>query len=150
MAKKDRNDKKQHGHGHLSWVAHPLFERPVRGLLVVLLLLALLVLIYYVTASLIWVAFSSLILIVSLRQFFLPTTFCLSDDTVVCHFLWFEKTKQWEQLNNYFIDKNGVLLSPFARPSRLENFRGIYLIGASGKPMVIEFIKKKFDDMRKQ
>ncbi len=150
MAEKDSNDKKQHGRSPLSWVAHPLFERPVRGLLVVLLLLALLVLIYYVTASLIWVAFSSLILIVSLRQFFLPTTFCLSDDTVVSHFLWFEKTKQWEQLNNYFIDKNGVLLSPFARPSRLENFRGIYLIGASTKPMVIEFIKKKFDDMRNQ
>ena len=110
-----------------------------------LLLIALLVLIYYVTASLTWVAFSSVILIVSLRQFFLPTTFCLSDDTVVCQFLWFEKIKQWDQLNNYFIDKNGVLLSPFAGPSRLENFRGTYIKCFEHLDRVMEIVKTKID-----
>ena len=119
-------------------------------MLVVLLLITVLLLIYYLTASLAWVVCSAVILVVSLRQFFLPTTFRLSDETVVCRFLCFEKKRQWKQLKTYFIDKNGVLLSPFGRPSRLENFRGFYLIGASRKPEVIEFIKKKLDHTRKQ
>jgi hypothetical protein len=33
----------------------------------------------------------------------------------------------WTQFRSFYPDPNGVLLSPFAHPSRLENFRGIYL-----------------------
>ncbi len=134
----------------LTWVVHPLFARPLRGLLVTLLLAVLLTLVYLLTTSLVWVVFSGLVLAVSLRQFFLPTTFHLCDQAVVSRFLWFEKRRDWKQLKSYFPDRNGVLLSPFSGPSRLENFRGFYLIGANRRPEVMQFIRNKLNDRNDQ
>lgn len=37
------------------------------------------------------------------------------------------KVMRWEQVKRTVWTKNGVLLSPLARPSRLDAFRGIYL-----------------------
>ncbi|MHC4644559.1 MAG: hypothetical protein ACYTBJ_03585 [Planctomycetota bacterium] len=122
-----------------------MFSKPFQGLLAAVLLVALLALVYHMTASFVWVVFSGVVFAVSLRQFFLPTTFCLSEDEVVSRFLWFEKRRSWKELKSYFTDRNGVLLSPFPGPSRLESFRGFYLIGANHRPEVMEFIRRKLD-----
>ena len=129
----------------ISWNIFPLFEKPVRSIGVLLFLIILSFLVYEETASLIWVLFSILILIFSLRQYFLPTCYILYDEQIVCRCLCYQRKVRWEQLKNYFIDKNGVLLSPFQKPTRLENFRGLYLIGANQKPEVMALIKEKIN-----
>ena len=129
----------------ISWNIFPLFEKPIRSIGVLLFLIILSFLVYEETASLIWVLFSILILIFSLRQYFLPTCYILYDEQIVCRCLCYQRKVRWEQLKNYFIDKNGVLLSPFQKPTRLENFRGLYLIGANQKPEVMALIKEKIN-----
>jgi len=132
------------------WVAHPLFSRPLRSLAVLSFLCLLFMLVYLITSSRAWMTLAALVMLGSLRQFFLPTTFLLSDEMVVSRFLWFERKRPWEHFRSCFIDENGVLLSPFSRPSRLEAFRGLYLIGANAKPDVVAFIRKKLADGSKK
>lgn len=134
----------------ISWIIHPFFERPVRGMCVVSLLIVLLNFVYHITTSLAWVIFSAFILAISLRQFFFPTVFILCDEHVVCRSLWHEKKMRWEHFKQYFVDKNGVLLSPFQRPSRLENFRGLYLIGANRRHEAMALIEEKLGSVETQ
>lgn len=129
--------------GALSWIVHPAHAKPLRALLVVSLLAVVVVLVYFLLASPFWAVFAAALLLVSLRQFFLPTTFRLTDEAVVSRFLWFEKRKEWDYFRSYSRDRNGVLLSPFSGPSRLESFRGFYLIGAGRQPGVLDFIREK-------
>jgi len=63
----------------------------------------------------------------SLLSFFLPTDYVLTDLTVARRYLGIDQQRKWSEFRSYYPDKNGVLLSPFPGPSRLENFRGMYL-----------------------
>ena len=52
--------------------------------------------------------------------------------------------KPWSDFRSFYADRNGVLLSPFARPSRLENFRGVYVrFGDSKRHEILDFIQRK-------
>ena len=52
--------------------------------------------------------------------------------------------KLWSDFRSFYADRNGVLLSPFARPSRLENFRGVYVrFGRSNRDEIRDFIRRK-------
>jgi len=44
------------------------------------------------------------------------------------------------------VDKNGIFLSPFRKPRRLENFRGIYLMVGENRDEVISFIKERINE----
>ena len=63
----------------------------------------------------------------SLLSFFLPTDYILTDLAVARRYLGIVQKRKWSEFRSYYPDKNGVLLSPFPGPSRLENFRGMYL-----------------------
>lgn len=63
----------------------------------------------------------------SLLSFFLPTMYVLTDLTVSRRYLGIDQKRKWSEFRSFYPDKNGVLLSPFVQPSRLENFRGMYL-----------------------
>jgi hypothetical protein len=63
----------------------------------------------------------------SLFPYFLPTDYVLYVGGLESVFLGVHRRFTWEQFRSYYPDKHGVLLSPFVRPSRLENFRGLYL-----------------------
>ncbi len=86
----------------------------------------------------------------SLLPFFLPTDYVLYVGGLESVFLGIHRRFTWDQFRSYYPDQNGVLLSPFAHPSRLENFRGIYLRfnGQSATVMAIvaERIKRPGDD----
>ena len=43
---------------------------------------------------------------------------------------------------SFYTDKNGVLLSPFIAPSRLENFRGLYITFDNNRDAVLDFVKE--------
>lgn len=86
----------------------------------------------------------------SLFPFFLPTDYILYVGGLESVFLGIHRRFTWDQFRSYYPDRNGVLLSPFALPSRLENFRGIYLRynGQSAKVLAIvaERIKPPRED----
>ncbi len=79
----------------------------------------------------------------ALLPFFLPTGFRLTEQSVQRRYLGIDQNRRWSEFRSFYPDKNGVLLSPFPRPSRLENFRGMYIRFENNRDEVIAVIKDK-------
>lgn len=75
----------------------------------------------------------------SLATYFLPTDYFFYTGGLESVFLGVRRRFTWDQFRSCYPDRHGVLLSPFPQPSRLENFRGIYLRfdGQASKIMAI-------------
>jgi hypothetical protein len=127
----------------LSWSTHPAKARPQVAAVVGIFLVVLTWLVYYSTASWFFVAVAALVLWGSLSQFFVPTKFTFTERKVKVRYIVNKIEKEWSQYRSFYIDKNGVLLSPFVRPSRLENFRGLYVRFANNRDEVIAIVKDK-------
>ncbi|MYA69946.1 hypothetical protein F4Y19_07650 [Candidatus Poribacteria bacterium] len=131
----------------LSWTVHPLVEN-WRNSALLGFFLALLLLIIYLGFQLIYVAvLSAIFLIGSLYKYFLPFHHQFeSDKLIITSCCFYRLERPWEAFRSFFTDANGVLLSPFARPTRLENFRGVYVrFGKYPPEEIINFITSKIE-----
>ncbi len=129
----------------LSWSTHPAKARPLITTLVILFLLVLAVLVYLLTYSAIFAVIAALILYGSLTQYFTKTAYEFTDTKVRVKYVVNKIEKEWAQYRSYYADKNGVLLSPFPGPSRLENFRGLFIRFAGNKDQVMEIVRQKIN-----
>ncbi len=107
--------------------------------------------VYLTTFSVLMTVISIIILSGALLPFFLPTNYELTSDRIKVRFLFSQKEKEWSHYRSFYVDKNGVLLSPFEGPSRLENFRGIYIRFDQNRDQVVEFVSSRIkkDEVRK-
>lgn len=99
--------------------------------------------VYFTTTSILLTGLSVVIMLGSMSSFFLPTHYELTQDKVRIKYLFAKREREWEAYRSFYVDKNGVLLSPFSQPSRLENFREIYLRFEHNKDQVVDFVKSK-------
>lgn len=129
----------------LSWSTHPAKARPLVTTLVILFLIVLAVLVYLLTYSAIFTVIAALILYGSLTQYFTKTTYEFTETRVRVKYVVNKIEKNWAQYRSYYADKNGVLLSPFPGPSRLENFRGLFIRFAGNKGQVMEIVRQKIN-----
>ncbi len=127
----------------LSWVSLPAKSRPTAAILVGLFLVVLVIVVYMMTFSAMFTAIAAVILWGSLSQFYVRTNFELTERFARVKYIVNKVEREWSQFRSYYPDKNGVLLSPFARPSRLENFRGLYIRFAGNKDEVLAIVKSK-------
>lgn len=144
MIDKKQQDEIQQTEPLISWVVHPAKKRPAIAILVIAFVALIAVGIYSWTFSPLFTALCTIILLGSLAGFFFPTRYALHDDVVVVKYTITSIKKEWSQYRSFYKDKNGVLLSPFAVRSRLENFRGIYLrFGDCDRDKVMALIESK-------
>ncbi|MCP4632582.1 MAG: YcxB family protein [candidate division Zixibacteria bacterium] len=129
----------------LSWTNHPATQSKKRTTIVVLFLVVVFAGVYYTTNSVILTGVAVLIMFGSLTSFFLPTKFGFNDDGIYIKTLSGRREFKWSKYRNFYPDKNGVFLSPFVRPTRLENFRGVYIRFTNNREEVLEFVKKKLN-----
>ena len=128
----------------LSWTVHPLVENRWKSALLGLFLLLLLFGIYWGFQSIFVVLLSAIFLIGSLYKYFLPFHHQCESDRLIITSCCYRLERSWETFRSFYVDANGVLLSPFARPTRLENFRGVYVrFGKHTPEEVIDFITSK-------
>jgi hypothetical protein len=127
----------------LKWSTHPVKRKALVSILVILFLLGILILVYLTTQSLFFTALSVVILLGSLSSFFLPTYYELDEKKIKIKYFISSREKEWSMFRSFYVDKNGLLLSPFEKPSRLENFRGIYIRFNQNKDQVVDFVKSK-------
>jgi hypothetical protein len=73
--------------------------------------------------------------------FFLPTRFALTEQGVSVRGLVSRRQKPWSEFRSYYIDREGLLLSPFTERSRLERFRGVSLQFHGNREEVIAFVE---------
>jgi len=128
----------------LAWSCHKAKRNPLLTALVSLLILAFGVIVFYATErSATFAGLTLVILFLSLSRFYLPIRYRLTDRRIMIKTMTQTLYKDWSVYRTCYPDKNGVLLSPFIQPSRLENFRGIYLLFADNSQAVTEFVKSR-------
>ncbi len=74
--------------------------------------------------------------------FFLPTRFSLTGDGVCVRGLVSRREKSWSEFRSHYVDKEGVLLSPFIERSRLERFRGVSLQFHDNRDEVVAMVER--------
>lgn len=127
----------------LRWKSHPFKKKRLVSFSVILCLVVVWVSVYLTTFSILMTVVSIFILLGALAPFFLRTEYELTPDKIRVKFLFSQKEKEWTSYRSFYPDKNGVLLSPFEKPSRLESFRGIYIRFDRNKDQVVKFVSSK-------
>ena len=125
------------------WRVHPLRENWTRSTLLLLFLLFLFSGIYWLFQSVFVTLLSAMFVTGSLYRYFVPFRYELYEHELVVSAPRYRLTKSWADFRSFYVDNNGVLLSPFAKPSRLENFRGVYVRFGANRSEVLDFIRDK-------
>ncbi len=93
-----------------------------------------------------WGAFGAGVLVACLLRYFVPTRYVLDARGVTERFLGRERFRAWSEVRALYPHRDGVHLSPFAAPSRLDPFRGLYVRfapGGGGDPAaVLAFLER--------
>jgi len=129
----------------LHWTTQPARKRRFTAVLVALLIAVMVVIVYFLTFSVIFTVGAGIILFGSLTQFYFETTFTFTERGVRVKYIINKIEKPWSQYRSFYEDKHGVLLSPFVRPSRLENFRGLYIRFDNNRDEVMAIVKSKIN-----
>jgi hypothetical protein len=130
----------------LEWSVRPFMDNIRRTLIVVVIILVCGAMVYFAFKDVFLMILSLLILFVSLHTYFTRTTYCLDDDQIVVRGSIGKSVKKWSDFKRYYVDRKGVTLSPFAKPSKLEPFRSVRLLFGSNKDEVVAFISKRLDN----
>jgi len=126
----------------LEWVCHPLKRRPLVSVAVTLFVVVVGVLVYLGTASNAFTVLALVVLLASLAKFYFPTRYRLTESGFHVMTTTQKLFREWEMFRTFHPDKNGVLLSPFTRRTRLENFRGYYMMFESNREEVLDFVRR--------
>jgi hypothetical protein len=123
----------------MEWKSIPFKEHPRKTIFLITFLLLMWTGIYF-SFRLYGLFISILLLGGGLLPYWLPTYYFLDEKGVRVKGIFLEKNKRWDEFKSYYEDKNGVFLSPFSKPTRIENFRGLYIRFNNNKEEVIKFI----------
>jgi hypothetical protein len=90
-----------------------------------------------------WIFISAIILLLSLAGFFFPTHYWLDQESASSRGLISRKKRSWNGFQKYYVGKKGIHLSPYARPSKLESLRGIYLPFGGKREEILHYIEER-------
>jgi len=128
-----------------AWVAHPVRERPVRGLLAILLMLACGVLVALIVADPMMGPLAAggaiLFLFLTLNRFFLPTRYLLDEQGVRANFPLGARSIRWDEIRRFPHDRDGGYLSARARGGAFDT-RGISLLFAGRSGEIVALIDR--------
>ncbi len=118
----------------ITWTVHPARQRPADAALgaAIVSLAAWAVLVSL--QSLLLTGLALVILLVATAAFWLPTTYILDDTSVTEQRLGRRRIRAWHELRRFTVGSRGALLSPFARPHRMDRYRGIVLLFGDQAP----------------
>ncbi|MDY6787482.1 MAG: hypothetical protein SVK54_05090 [candidate division WOR-3 bacterium] len=128
------------------WVSHPVQDNDSK--MNILAYAGVLIIIF---GGFMWLGFAGILLalviiLLTLTPYFVPTKYSIDSEGVTVKYLFQRKQYPWHRFRNYYADSKGILLSPFERPSRLENFRGIYVRYGRYKEEVTDIIEYYMND----
>lgn len=134
-------DELPHTNPGIAWVSHPFVQSTKRASFALSAVFASGFFAAWMMESAGFGIIASALLFFSLSKFFFPTRYRLDENGVTVKSTTQTFTRPWKQFRSYYVDPNGVLLSPFAVPSRLENFRGLYVTFKDNKDEVVAYVK---------
>lgn len=114
--------------GVCSWTAHPARTRPRDVALVFAVLFITAGVVLTAFQSLLLCALSLIILTVSVAAFLFPTHYALTDAGVEVRRFGRPRFRRWADLRRLSVGPGAALVSPFARPTWLDRYRGLLLL----------------------
>ncbi len=111
----------------LAWTAHPLREEPAwKSAALGAVIVGLSALAASGFGGAVYGLISLVVLAGSTARYLLPTRYVLDDrEAAWRHLTW--RRRSWSAFRRIDRHADGIFLSPFRRPSRLDSFRGVYL-----------------------
>jgi len=126
----------------LSWTSWPMLRSPVRAVLAMAFIAVMAWFIQSLFETTYFTVVAVLLVWGQVAGFFLPTRFELGDDGVYVRGLVSRRKKPWGEFRSYYVDREGLLLSPFEERSRLERFRGVSLQFHGNRDEVVAFVER--------
>lgn len=127
----------------LQWTIHPLAEEPrVKSILLATFIVGLPIGAVFSFDGLIHGVISLVVLAASLSRYFLPTRVTLNSEGVHTSHLGWRRQRSWREFRRADVHEDGVFLSPFARSSRMDSFRGYFLTFADNRNQVTRFVQE--------
>jgi hypothetical protein len=111
----------------LNWTNRPLKGRRGVALFLAVLFPVLAVVVYVESRNVAVTALALAFVAVAISPAILPTRYVLSDVGVVVGHFGRSTQRPWTAFRRLIVDRDVILLSPFAKPSFLDSFRGQYL-----------------------
>jgi len=122
--------------GQLSWVVHPLSQEPaVKSAALVAAIAGFSLLAASTLEGAVYGLVSLVVLSLSMARYFLPTRYTVDEEGVAWRLLVGHR-RPWQEFARVEERADGLLLSPFVRPTRLDTYRGVHLRfgpGADGR-----------------
>lgn len=125
------------------WRVHPFMESRGRAALSIAAPLAMAALVHWWLGSWLWTGLGLALLVSAEFPFFLRASCRFDAEGASLRRAGATVARRWEQVKSWYPDRNGVLLSPFARPFWLENFRGLYLPCGRHRGEIIDRLKAR-------
>ena len=127
----------------LTWSVHPAREGPVRLALAVGVISIFAAAVFSTTGSILWAVFVAAIFFLSLARFFFPTVYTLDNDGLEARLPYRAIRRRWSDFASCQVERNGIFLSPYRKPSRLENYRGLFLMTRKDHQKIVEFVQER-------
>lgn len=127
----------------LTWTTHPLVENPSKGVLGTVLVATVVWVVHISFGELHFTILAIIFLLGSLRQFFFPTTYTLTANSVKIQGLIFPDERPWSKFRRVIKYNDQALLTPMARPTRLDAYRGVYIRFHGNRDEVLDIIEQK-------
>ncbi len=126
------------------WTVLPAKKNVLKTVLFLIIFSVVIFLIQLSFQTPLFTILAAVILVGSFSSFFIPTTYQIFNDKLRIRKAFFNAEKELSHYKRCEIDRNGIFLSPFSSPNRLDPYRGVYLLMDTENKEVIEFVKSKF------
>ncbi|MEO0282082.1 MAG: hypothetical protein ABIN05_07020 [candidate division WOR-3 bacterium] len=126
------------------WVSFPIRDESVVKNLIAFLGFLLMILVGFVYLGVVGIFISLIAVLITFLPYVLPTKYTIDDKSITVKFFFTSKTYDFKNFKSYYIDDKGILLSPFEKPNRLENFRGVYIRFGKYRDEVEKMIVSKY------
>ena len=130
----------------LSWTSWPMLRSPVRAVLAVAFIAVMAWFIQSLFSTTYFTVVAVILVWGQVAGFFLPTRFALTGDGVSVRGLVSRREKGWSEFRSHYVDREGLLLSPFLERSRLERFRGVSIQFHGNRDEVVAFVERMMAD----
>lgn len=126
------------------WTAHPARRRPEGAWLVACVVLLTAGAVLASLQSLFLAALAVVILLVAVAPFLFPTRYVLTEDGIEERRLGRRRARRWDELRRLQVGAGAALVSPFARRSWLDRYRGIIVMfDGADREAVVALLREK-------
>ena len=132
--------------GPLCWEVHPLRqEKASKSLSLIVIVATVSWATAYSFGHFGYGLLSLCVLVLSMAHYFFPSRYKLDEIGVSRDILGRQTRRVWTDFRRVDARSNGLFLSPFARPSRLDSFRGFFLPFHAEGDLVVYYVQQHVD-----